>query len=155
MVQVRPAVAADADAWLLMRMALWPDATGAEHRRDIDRYFAGERREPAQVLLAVDADGRAVGFAELSIRNIVDSCTTGRVGYLEGWYVSPDARRQGVGRALVAAAERWAAGAGCTEFGSDSGLDNTISHAAHLALGFEETGQVRTYRKDVVPGRQN
>jgi aminoglycoside 6'-N-acetyltransferase I len=141
-----------------MRLALWPDATAAEHRRDIDRYFGGDRHEPAHALVAVDANGDPIGFVELSIRNIVDSCVTDRVGYLEGWYVSPEIRRQGVGRALVAAAEQWAAGQGCTEFGSDSRLDNPISHAAHRALGFEETGQVRTYRKDLrrdVPGRQD
>jgi hypothetical protein len=34
--------------------------------------------------MAFDEDGRQVGFAELSIRNIVDSCSTDRVGYLEG-----------------------------------------------------------------------
>jgi aminoglycoside 6'-N-acetyltransferase I len=144
---IRPVTAADTDEWLRMRHALWPDGSLAQHRQDVDRYFAGDRREPAEVLLALTADAAPVGFVELSIRNIVDSCSTDRVAYLEGWYVVPDSRRQGVGRALIQAAEQWAARQGCTEFGSDADIDNGISHAAHLRSGFEETGRVRTFRK--------
>jgi aminoglycoside 6'-N-acetyltransferase I len=62
----------------------------------------------AAVLLALDEGGRAVGFVELSIRNYAEDCETDRVAYLEGWYVIPEARRTGVGRALIAASEEWA-----------------------------------------------
>jgi len=78
---------------------------------------------------------------------VVDGCSTDRVAYLEGWYVVPTARRQGIGRALVHAAERWATRQGCTEFGSDALIDDGLSLSAHLGLGFEETGCVRTFRK--------
>jgi aminoglycoside 6'-N-acetyltransferase I len=139
----------DASVWLRMRRALWPEGRTSEHRRDIGRYFAGHRREPKAALIAVDADGSPLGFVELSIRNIVDSCDTDRVAYLEGWYVVPDARRRGVGAMLVAAAEQWGVAHGCTELGSDSLVDNRVSRAAHSALGFEETGVVRNYRKDL------
>ena len=131
-----------------MRAALWPDDL-EEHRAAAERFFAGHRHEPAEVLLAVDDEGRAIGFAELSIRNIVDSCTTDRVAYLEGWYVEPSVRRQGVGASLIAEAERWAVDQGCKEFGSDSLIENETSHLAHRALGFEETGRVINFRKDL------
>lgn len=150
-VRVRLVAKADASAWLRMRRALWPDGRTGDHRRDIDRYFAGHRREPKAALLAVDETGSTLGFVELSIRNIVDSCDTDRVAYLEGWYVVPDARRRGVGTVLIAAAERWGIEQGCTEFASDSIVDNRVSRATHLALGFEETSVVRNYRKDLVP----
>ena len=123
----------------------------AQHQEDIDRYFGGDRREPAEVLLALTANAAPAGFAELSIRNIVDGCLTDRVAYLEGWYVVPDLRRRGIGRALVHAAEQWATRRGCTEFGSDSEIDNDVSHAAHLRAGFQETGRVRTFRKELRP----
>jgi aminoglycoside 6'-N-acetyltransferase I len=116
------------------------------HRRDVDRYFAGDRREPRHVLVA-ERETEIVGFAELSIRPIVDGCDTDRVGYLEGLYVVPAARRRGVGRALVLAAERWARAEGCKEFASDAEMDNAISVAMHRALGFEETSRVVNYRK--------
>jgi aminoglycoside 6'-N-acetyltransferase I len=147
MTTIRSVTAADTNEWLRMRHALWPDGSRAEHRQDIDRYLAGDRREPAEVLLALTADMKPVGFAELSIRNIVDSCSTDRVAYLEGWYVDPASRRRGIGRALIQAAEQWGIRQGCTEFGSDTEIDNEVSHAAHLRSGFQETGRVRTFRK--------
>ncbi len=105
---------------------------------------------PLEVLLAADESGHVVGFAELSIRNYAEDCVTDRVAYLEGWYVVPDWRRRGVGKALVVAAETWARSQGCTEFGSDALIDNETSAAAHRALGFEETVQIRCFRKQLV-----
>jgi aminoglycoside 6'-N-acetyltransferase I len=145
MIDVRAAERADAVDWLRMRCALWPDSEH-DHADEVDRFFAGWLHEPLAVLLAFDGL-RPVGFAELSIRNVVDGCLTDRVAYLEGWYVAPDVRRRGVGRALVAAAETWARAQGCTEFGSDTEIDNLVSAKAHEALGFTETGRVRTFRK--------
>jgi aminoglycoside 6'-N-acetyltransferase I len=149
MASIRAVTAADTKEWLRMRHALWPEGSLAQHRQDIDRYFAGERREPAQVLIALTADSAPAGFAELSIRNIVDGCATDRVAYLEGWYVVPTSRRKGIGRALLHAAEQWAIDQGCTELGSDSEIDNEVSYSAHLRSGFQETGCVRTYRKEL------
>jgi len=143
---VRPQDRAD---WIRLRHALWQDATIAEHQRDADRFFAGDHHEPAEVLIAFDDEGHAIGFVELSIHNIVDSCRTDHVGYLEGWFVVPEARRQGIGAALVAAGERWARSAGCREFASDASLDNEVSHRAHAALGFTETGRSVNFRKDL------
>src|SRR5262245_52917303 len=135
MTDVRSAEPRDIDAWVRMRTALWP-ADVAEHRASVERFFSGHRHEPAEVLLAFGDDRTAVGFVELSIRNIVDSCESDRVAYLEGWYVDPSARRCGVGAALIAAAERWALQQGCTEFGSDSLIGNAVSEQAHLSMGF-------------------
>jgi aminoglycoside 6'-N-acetyltransferase I len=143
-VLVRPATPADAGEWLRMREALWPEGK-ADHHPEIERYF--QLREPLEVLLAIDDRGQAVGFAELSIRTYAEDCVTDHIAYLEGWYVDPHARRQGVGRALVAGAEEWARAQGCTEFASDALLDNDVSAAAHAALGFEETVQLRCFKK--------
>jgi orotate phosphoribosyltransferase/GNAT superfamily N-acetyltransferase len=129
-----------------MRLDLWPDHPDA-HAREIAAFFEGTLTSPRAVLMAVDDRGGPVGFAELSIRRYVDGCDTDRVAYLEGWYVDPDRRRRGVGRALVDAAERWARAQGSTEFGSDALLHNELSAAAHRALGFEETEQIRYFRK--------
>jgi len=149
MITVRAAKLGDATAWLQLRRALWPEGSEAEHRDDIAQFFAGEAREPLAVLLAEDGAGCPVGFAELSIRAYAEGCRSDRVAYLEGWFVVPKARRHGVGRALIAAAEAWGRSQGCREFASDAQPDNEVSAAAHRALGFREAGLVRCFRKDL------
>jgi aminoglycoside 6'-N-acetyltransferase I len=131
-----------------MREALWPSAPG-KHAGEVDRYFAGKLREPIEVLLAFDDQGEALGFIELSIRAYVEGCVTDHVAFVEGWYVEPAARGQGVGAALIGAAETWARFQGCTELGSDAEVDNVSSAAAHRALGFIETGVVRCFKKSL------
>ena len=133
-----------------MRIALWPEET-ASVEPEVARFFAGDLKEPLAVLMAFDAAGTPLGMAELSIRNYAEDCVTDRVAYLEGWYVEPFARRRGVGRALVTAAEAWGRTQGCTEFASDALLDNDVSAAAHAALGFTETVQIRCFKKDLTP----
>jgi aminoglycoside 6'-N-acetyltransferase I len=135
----------DAPAWERMRGALWP----GEHVREVAAFFAGDRHNPAEVLIANGDDGTPLGFAEVSVRNYAEGCQPGRVAYLEGLYVEPDARRTGVAAALVAAAEAWGREQGCTEFASDTGPDNLVSQAVHLALGFEEADRTVCYRKDL------
>jgi aminoglycoside 6'-N-acetyltransferase I len=132
--------------WLDMRGQLWPESRDT-HVRDVERFFAGRARDPIAVLIARDETGRPLGFAELSIRSYAEGCTTDNVAFLEGWFVMPDARGRGIGRALVAAGEQWARSQGCSEFASDAQPDNDASIAAHLALGFSDEGLVRCFSK--------
>lgn len=145
---IRRVNAHDAVAWLRMREALWPDETGS-HAQEIQDYLAGRLNMPLEVLLAVDDAGTPVGFVELSIRSYAEDCVTDRVAYLEGWYVVAKERRRGIGAALVRAAEDWGRAQGCTEFASDALLDNDVSAAAHHTLGFEETVQIRCFKKNL------
>jgi aminoglycoside 6'-N-acetyltransferase I len=154
-VTVRPVERRDADAWLRMRRDLWPEGDAAGHGTEIDAFLAGKLKMPLAVLIATNRSGEAIGFAELSIRAYAEDCVTDHVAYLEGWYVVPHARRQGVGRALVAAAEAWGLAQGCTEFASDALLDNAVSATAHRALGFEETVQIRCFKKILRPSQSN
>ena len=61
-----------------MRQALWP-SPAREHESEIERYFAGELREPVEVLIAFDETGEAIGLIELSIRAYAEGCATDRV----------------------------------------------------------------------------
>lgn len=117
---------------------------------EIERFFwSGE--SPAACLVAETEEG-VIGFVELSIRGYAEGCDTDRIGYLEGWYVAPEWRRRGIGRALVLAAERWAQAQGCREFASDTPLENVASQAAHRALGFIEAERVVCYCKPLRVG---
>jgi aminoglycoside 6'-N-acetyltransferase I len=132
-----------------LRQALWPHDGAESHAREVEQFLAGRLQMPLQVLLAADESGKLVGFAELSIRAYAEACVTNRVAYLEGWYVAPEARRHGIGAILVRAAEEWARAQGCTEIGADALLDNEVIANVHLALGFEETVQLRCFRKQL------
>jgi aminoglycoside 6'-N-acetyltransferase I len=140
----------DAAAWEPMRQALWPSAAG-EHAGEIAAYFAGDRRDPAEALMAFDQDGTPLGFAELTLRSHAEGCRSDRIAYLEGWWVEPGARRRGVGAALMRAAEDWGRAQGCTEMASDTNLDNTVSAQVHKTLGFSETDRIICFRKSLEP----
>ena len=145
---IRFVTEADADIWERLREGLWPSEPG-EHARAIARYFNGDRREPAEVLLVFNHSNNPVGFAELSIRNIVDGCETERVAYLEGWFVEESERGKGFGAALMRASEDWGRAQGCREFASDTEIENELSISMHTRLGFTEMGRVAVFRKDI------
>ena len=145
---VRSVQPSDAGAWLELRTALWPGSK-VKHADDIKRFFDGRAREPLAAVIAITTSGSAIGLVELSIRAYAEGCETDRVAFVEGWYVRPEARGQGVGRALIRSAEQWATRQGCTELGSAAEADNAGSAAAHRAVGFTDAGLVRCFRKDL------
>ena len=132
------------DAWLAMRQALWPECPHDEQVAGMAEIIADENEA---AFVAVSPAGEPLGFVEASIRPWVDWCDTRPVGYVEGWYVRPEFRRRGVGRALVAAAEQWAADRGCVEMASDAYVSNIVSQQAHVAVGFEQHESVVRFRK--------
>nr|WP_298153782.1 aminoglycoside 6'-N-acetyltransferase [uncultured Pseudoxanthomonas sp.] len=142
--RIRAATAADIDAWSAMRAELWPDADAGELRAEALAWDTGN----GIALIAVGLGDRAIGLAEASLRrDYVNGTESSPVAFLEAWYVDPGHRGRGVGRALIAAAEDWTRAQGCSELASDALLDNTASHAAHAACGFEETERVVYFRK--------
>lgn len=151
MMNISPVQASDAAEWLRLRMALWPESEPDKEAGEIAHFFAVPPRPALPALHAAFVcerpEGGLCGMAEVSLRSYADGCTTAPVGYLEAWYVDPDVRWQGVGRALVAAAEEWARAQGCREMASDADLDNTVSQAAHQRLGYRETGRAVQFCK--------
>lgn len=144
-VTIREARASDADAWLEMRAALWPDADRAELESEVVSHFASDALG-LRVFIADDVDGRQVGMLEMSLRSVAEGCIGTPVPYVEGWYVVPERRRGGVGRALMRAVIDWAREHGYTEIGSDTQLWNEDSRRAHCALGFEEVERAIHFR---------
>jgi aminoglycoside 6'-N-acetyltransferase I len=143
--KIRGRIPDDDAEWLRLRRALWPDVSPETHRREMAGWLA---RPDAIVLVAARSAGtRLAGFAEVGARSLADGCETSPVVYLEGWYVDTDMRRQGVGAALIQAAEKWARERGFREFASDAELDNIDSQRAHIAIGFLEVGRSVLYLK--------
>jgi aminoglycoside 6'-N-acetyltransferase I len=150
-VKIRVAGPADLEEVAGMCHSLWPDCSAVEHAQEFAPLLAGEPYGtlPAIVLVAEDA-GRLLGFVQVGLRSHADGCDPAHpVGFLEGWYVRPEFRRQKLGAKLVAAAEDWARGQGCLEMASDTWIDHEDSQRAHEALGFEVVDRCVNYRKSL------
>lgn len=107
--------------------------------------------ESETVFVWASESGALGGFLSLSVRPWADGCDEAPVPYVEGWYVAEGLRRQGIGRALVHAAEAWAREAGFGELGSDARLDNPVGIRAHRRLGFMPTEQLQLFCKRLEP----
>ncbi len=142
---VRGAGPGDIDAWAGLRHQLWPELAFDGHREEIAEALSQSNSVVA--FLCFNVLGRAVGLAEASVRSdYVNGCETSPVAFLEGIVVEPTSRRHGVAGLLVSAVCDWARGLGLSELASDASLENTVSHAMHAALGFEETERVVYFR---------
>ena len=146
MITIRPLTDDDEAEWLRLRRDLWPDHEADELRREMAAIRADLDQQP--VFVAEHPDGRLCGLVEVSIHSMAPGCRSGRIGYLEAWYVDPDCRKQGLGRRLVEAAEAWARSVGCLEMASDTTPAYPASPQAHAALGYREVE--RYFRKDLL-----
>jgi aminoglycoside 6'-N-acetyltransferase I len=152
-IRIRTAEERDWQQWAALRHALWSDQSEAEHLdelRCLAENPAAIGPYPVANLVAEAEDGSLVGFLEAGMRSHADGCDpTVPVGYIEGWYVCAEYRRNGVGSMLMQAAEEWAREQGCVELASDTWLDNPVSEIAHLAAGFEVVDRCIHFRKSI------
>jgi aminoglycoside 6'-N-acetyltransferase I len=115
---IRQVTQDDAAVWEAMRRELWPDGAD-DHAPEIADYFAGKLCEPVAVLLAETPAKAVLGFAELSIRTDIPGFEGKRVGYVEGLFVTPAVRHQGIAHQLLRASQAWARDQQCAAFASD------------------------------------
>ena len=93
------------------------------------------QRDEAVILLAT-IDGRPCGFTQLY--PMFSSVRTARLRILNDLYVSEDARRQGVARALLDAAVAFARDEGAAGLMLETGRDNATARALYRATGWQE-----------------
>lgn len=103
--------------------------------------FTGEQ------VFVFESTAGLVGFASVSIRPWAQGCLSEPCPFVEGWYVEPGYRRQGIGKALLSAVEAWCLERGYMELGSDAEFSNKASIDAHAALGFKRTLCLQFLRK--------
>jgi aminoglycoside 6'-N-acetyltransferase I len=136
----------DWDDWRRMDRAVDPDNDSDDVEADMRAILA---RPEAAVFMAERPDGSVCGYVEVGVRAYADGCRSSPVAYIEGWYVDADVRRSGYGRALLAAAEKWARERDYTEMASDARLHNDISLKAHEGSGYEVVGRIVQFRKSL------
>ena len=144
-IDIREMTETDRPIWLRMYRALFPDDPESGLNIEITRILSS----PDRMGIVAFKGGTHVGFAEYARRPYANGCRSQPVPFLEGIWVDPDHRRQGVARRLLDHLEAHARAEGFCEFGSDVLLDNLLSLDVHRQLGFEETERVVYFRKDI------
>jgi aminoglycoside 6'-N-acetyltransferase I len=146
---VRAALPGDTAGWSSLRRLLWQHVSEDDHISETQRLLADPHRYAN--FIAFSCENSLIAFAEAALRHdYVNGCKTSPVLFLEGIYVVPAARRVGIARALCTAAGQWGSAHGCTEFASDTQIDNLDGQALHRALGFEEVERVVFFRNRLI-----
>lgn len=153
--RIRHATPDDAAPWRRLRAGLRPEVPAEAHALHVARFFWSSDRDVA--CLVAEREGAVVGFLEVSVRAEGEeegdeygagSC---HVGHVDGWYVAPEWRGKGVGRALMREGEAWARARRCRAVASDTAPEDATGREAYAALGFTPVRQVIRWRRLLEP----
>lgn len=115
-----------------------------ESRAEIERVFHGIRASESRYVWIAWVQDRPVGTIDLTIvQNLTRNASPWSV--VENFVVIAEARRQGVGRALLERAVAAAGDHGCYKVQLVSGDTRDAAHLAYVALGFD--APVRGFRR--------
>jgi aminoglycoside 6'-N-acetyltransferase I len=140
------ATSKDMKTWRAMRDDLYSGVPPEFHEAEMTLMLASDDRA---CLLVRDPEDEAIGFIEVSLRNVVDGCLGGPVGYIEGIYLVPNWRGLGLGPTMIEAAATWFRAQGCRDMATDAELDNEDAQQFWNELGFEETWRIVQYHKSL------
>jgi GNAT superfamily N-acetyltransferase len=139
--KLRPATADDASAIAMLTAEL-----GYPAKPELMRARIGAVTGSGNdlLLVAIDSADQVAGWIQAHASHVLES---GFRVAIVGLVVSAKARRCGIGRALVAAVERWAAGLGAKSLVVQSNVTRADSHLFYPALGFITAKTQHVYRK--------
>jgi len=141
--QIRPARPDDAEEIARLSLELGYPASVEAIAANLASLLAS-----ARYLVAVAAQGsRLLGWAVVERRLALES---GARAELTGLVVGISARRRGVGKSLVAAAEHWGSGQGLGSIYVRSNAARQESHPFYLSLGYHRKKTQHTYEKPLV-----
>lgn len=150
-VMIRPATPDDLDAVVALRLALLHEHRDnpiyGRLRHDAPararRLFAQQLESAHEIILLADRRGEAIGILRCVHSGGAPLLLPNAYGYLASVYVRPEARRSGVLRQLLDAAETWCRNRGLTELRLHNAADSETSNAVWDALGFEIVEHLR------------
>lgn len=141
---IHKATEADIPAIADMAVLLWKEAAIEK----LSAEFADIIRNDEGAVFLLTKENTAVGFAQVQLRHdYVEGTSSSPVGYLEAIFVKSEYRKCGYAKELLKRCEQWAAEKGCTEFASDCELNNVMSLAFHLSVGFSEANRIMCFTK--------
>jgi ribosomal-protein-alanine N-acetyltransferase len=133
---IRPATPDDLDAILALEVAVF--STDRLSRRSLRAFIAS----PLRPLLVAASEAGLAGYALIALRKRSD------VARLYSIAVDRSNGRRGVGRALMAACERYAAAHGRRALRLEVRHDNEAAIALYRRLGYREFGHYDNYYAD-------
>ena len=142
-VRVRAMAEADVDAVHELSVQL---GYTADRATTLARVRAVLASDVADAFVAVDAEGRVVGWAHVFAAPFVESGPNAELG---GLVVDERVRGRGIGRALVARAEAWARERGLRELCLRSNVIRTEAHGFYQGLGFTIQKSQFKFRKEI------
>lgn len=150
-IHVRKARLGDLDHVVRLRLALLREHPAhpiyGRLKRDAERrardVFAAQLTSPLEQIFLAELGGRVVGILRCVESVASPLLDPPRYCYVSSVFVEPAARRQGVMRALLAAAEGWCDERGLTEMRLHSVAGDPVSNAAWERAGFEAVEVVR------------
>ncbi|MEO8622793.1 MAG: GNAT family N-acetyltransferase [bacterium] len=155
-IAVREATGRDLDAVMELRLALLrehkdhpiygrlrPDV--ATRAREL---FANQLRSPTESIFLAEREGVVAGILRCVESIGSPLLDPARYVYVSSVYVRPEARRQGVLRALLRAADKWARERGLDQMRLHNVAGSESAEGAWSALGFDVVEQVRVRTLD-------
>ena len=145
---IRPASVQDAEAIARLSETLGYTTSAEATRVRLDHIL----NSASDLLLVAENDARAiVGWLQAHAAHIVES---GFRVEITGLVIAADTRRQGIGRTLVAEAERWARSISAEAIVVRSNVQRVESHAFYHALGYIQTKTQTVYRKSLAEAKE-
>jgi aminoglycoside 6'-N-acetyltransferase I len=134
------------EAWLGLRKLLWPEAESM-HAGEMRAILASDTQT---AFLIFNSDDQAVGFIEGAIYLNPPQ----DYGYVEGWYVLPAFRGQGLGGELLGTLEQWFLHNTISLSLSDTlPAEYPLSPKAHVRYGYREYATMKIFIKQLKSDR--
>ena len=129
-----------------MAKILWPTSDYEGLRMEFADIISSDKED---VLLYLDND-KCVAFMHIALRNdYVEGSSGSPTGYIEGVFVKPEFRGQGIAKALLKKGEAWCKALGCNQLASDVDIHNDTSIDFHKSIGFSEVNRIVCFIKEL------
>ncbi|HEV8267268.1 MAG TPA: GNAT family N-acetyltransferase [Thermoanaerobaculia bacterium] len=115
---------------------------------DVRRRLEDLRLDADSAVFVAEADGRVVGWIQLSIARMLESEARAEV---RGFVVDEGHRSAGVGARLLARADTWAAAKGLAKVRVPCNVTRERAHSFYLREGFREVKVQRIFERSTRP----
>lgn len=133
---------ADIEAWLELRQDLWP-GPDEEHLTEMRDILSSDSQI---AFLMADPENKAIGLIE----GAVYLKSPQPYGYVEGWFILPEYRRQGLGGQLLGRLEEWILHQGIALSLSDTIPEEyPLSPKAHAKYGYRKFRTMQIFIKEL------